>query len=96
MGLIQYLALRVVHLKLEGRITRIRSASNIPVRYHLFEKRDFCEADATLRRRYAEARRFAVRVLDRLQKMPVARRLERLRRWNALPAPAKLRDLAAA
>ncbi len=45
MGLIQYLALRVVHLKLEGRITRIRSASNIPVRYHLFEKPVRVDAD---------------------------------------------------
>jgi len=65
------------------------------VRYHLFGKKRFSDSDPLVRRRYADARRFALRLLARLEGLPAHRRIRELRRWNSLPAPLQVRELAA-
>lgn len=82
-----------------GRLSRRRrlgEQQRVWVRYHLFAKKRFSDPDGRLRRRYRDARRFAVRLLDRLDGMPARRRIRELRRWNSLPAAAKVRELASA
>ncbi|MFQ5718691.1 MAG: hypothetical protein ACE5IK_04000 [Acidobacteriota bacterium] len=61
------------------------------IRYHLLDKHQFDEPDEAVRRRYEDARRHAVRVLDGLMGLDPAALIDVLRRWNALPAPLKLR-----
>ncbi|MFQ5670468.1 MAG: hypothetical protein ACE5HD_08125 [Acidobacteriota bacterium] len=66
------------------------------MRYHLFEKQVYTDADAAVRQRYEDARRFAVRLLNRLEKLPRSRRIWELRRWNDLPASWKVHELSVA
>jgi hypothetical protein len=79
--------------RLAGR-PRLHPGQRVWVRYHLFEKPCYCREEDGVRERYEEARRLAVRLLDRLEGMTAAHRIRELRRWNALPAPLKLRELA--
>lgn len=65
------------------------------VRFHLFHKKRFRDGDPAVRRRYRDARRFALRFLERLDGLPARQRIAELRRWSALPAPAMVRELAA-
>lgn len=64
------------------------------VRYHLFHKKRYSDADPLVRRRYHDARRFAVRLLDRLESLPARGRIRELRRWNAQTSQAMVRELA--
>jgi hypothetical protein len=75
-------------------LPRLRPAQRVWLRYHLFEKPCYCREEEGVRDRYEEARRFALRLLDRLEGMTAPGRIRELRRWNALPAPVKLRELA--
>jgi hypothetical protein len=63
------------------------------VRYHLFNKKRYTDPDPRLRRRYRDARRFAVRLLDRLESLPARARVRELRRWNSLTSQTKVREL---
>ncbi|TDI35519.1 MAG: hypothetical protein E2P03_00480 [Acidobacteria bacterium] len=65
------------------------------VRYHLFSKKRFNDPDPVVRRRYRDARRFALRLLERLEGLSARQRIRELRRWNSLPAQEKMRELAA-
>lgn len=75
---------------------RLGPGDRVFIRYHLFEKTVVDEAQQAIRRRYRDAGRFAVRLLDRLEGLPARMRLPELRRWNALPAVLKIRELSAA
>lgn len=79
--------------RLGGR-RRLKESERRWVRYHLFDKKRFTDADSRVRRRYRDARRFAVRLLDRLERLPPRSRIRELRRWNAQTAPAMVRELA--
>ena len=79
--------------RLSGRQT-LTATERLWVRYHLFEKRLFCDEELPVRQRYEDARRFAVRFLARLDRLPTSHRVSELRRWNTLPGPIKIRDLA--
>jgi hypothetical protein len=65
------------------------------LRYHLFERGACAEADPALRRRYREARRLAVRFLDRLGPLERGERLRRLRGFHRASFHEKLRAHAA-
>ncbi len=80
--------------RLAGRPV-LRDRERVWLRYHLFEKPRYCDADPGVRRRYEDARRLVVRFLDRLEGLPAARRIRELRRWDALPGPDKVRELVA-
>lgn len=77
--------------RLSGQV-RLDPAQRQWVRFHLFEKHCYIEDDDRVRSRYEEARRHAVRILDRLAELPAPARVRALRRWNALPAPLKMRQ----
>ena len=62
------------------------------VRFHLFDKHRYDDDDDEVRGRYEEARRRAIHILERLSELPRRLRVSVLRRWNALPAPLKLRQ----
>jgi hypothetical protein len=81
--------------RLAGRPV-LRAGERLWLRYHLFEKPRFCDANTAVRQRYEDARRFAVRFLNRLEDLPAQHRVAELRRWDALPGPEKVRELAAA
>ncbi|MFQ5767152.1 MAG: hypothetical protein ACE5ID_04125 [Acidobacteriota bacterium] len=81
--------------RLSGR-TRLLREERLWTRHHLFEKVVFIEGDPLVRRRYEEARRLAVRLLDRLEQLPLSRRLKELRRWNQLSPQQMLLDLDSA
>jgi hypothetical protein len=80
--------------RLLGR-SRLRTGERLWIRHQVFERRDCAEDDPELRQRYRDARRLAVRLLDRLEPMAGAERLAALRSWNALSGPEKLRQLGA-
>jgi hypothetical protein len=79
--------------KLSRRLS-LREEDRLWVRHHLFEKHGFVDAEGLPADRYREARRLAVRLLDRVKDLPPRARLVELRRWNDLPAPLKVRELA--
>ena len=79
--------------RLSGR-RRLRPDQRQWVRYHLFGKKRFNDPDPAVRRRYSDARRFALRLMERLEGLSAHRRIRELRRWNNLPAQVKMRELA--
>ena len=89
-------ALVVSHFlgRLAGR-RRLHPDQRRWMRYHLFGKKRFSDPDPRVRRRYKDARRFALRLLGRLEELPAHGRIRELRRWNSLPAPLQVRELAA-
>jgi hypothetical protein len=89
-------ALVVSHFlgRLSGR-RRLSPDQRQWVHYHLFGKKRFNDPDPVVRGRYREARRFALRLIERLEGLSAHRRIRELRRWNNLPAQAKMRELAA-
>lgn len=88
-------ALVVGHfLARHARRAALREEERLWLRHHLFEKRDVAEPEPAIAARYREARRLAVRLLDRLGGMTRSERLAWLRRWNRLPAAEKVRQLA--
>lgn len=60
------------------------------LRQHLFLARAFVDRDPEVRRRYDDASRFALRFLRTLERLPVASRLDRLRRFHRAPLAGKL------
>ena len=88
-------ALVVSHFlgRLSGR-RRLSPEQRQWVRFHLFGKKRFNDPDPLVRRRYDDARRFALRLMGRLEGLSAHRRIRELRRWNSLPAPVQMRELA--
>jgi len=70
-----------------GRLDRDRRAW---LRNHLFHARTFCDDDPGTRNRYDEASRFALRFLQLMEQLPVARRLETLRRFHRASLAGKM------
>jgi len=60
------------------------------LRFHLFDKSRFCDADPEVRQRYVEARLWAVRLLDALPALTVERRIAALRRFHRANGGGKL------
>ncbi len=81
--------------RLAGR-PRLRERERIWLRHHLFMKKRYRDPDPAVRQRYRDARRFALRMLARLEALPAADRIRELRRWNNQPATVRVRELAAA
>jgi len=52
------------------------------LRFHLFDKIQFCDDDPAVRQRYQDARSWAVRLIDTLPALPVERRIATLRRFH--------------
>ena len=77
-----------------ARRAALQEGERLWLRHHLFEKREVAEPEAEIAARYREARRLAVRLLDRLSGLPRAEGLARLRRWNGLSAVEKVREIA--
>jgi len=61
------------------------------VRYHLFRKPRFSDPDSSVRDRYRDAARYAVRYLERLDRLPRRRRVRDLRRFSRMSHQQKLR-----
>jgi len=60
------------------------------LRHHLFDKNRYCDGDASVRSRYRDARRWAVRLLDALPRIGKRHRIEALRAFHAAGAADKL------
>ena len=60
------------------------------LRHHLFHARTYCDDDPRIRNRYNEASRLALRFLQSLEPLPVARRVETLRRFHRASLAGKL------
>ena len=78
-----------------GGLRRLPAEAVAWVRYHLFHKPRYADPDPTVRRRYEEAARFAVRYLRRLDRLPAARRIADLRRFSRMSHHQKLGLLGA-
>jgi hypothetical protein len=60
------------------------------LRHHLFHARRYSDSDPAVRQRYDDASRFALRFLTSLERKPVAKRLNRLRRFHRAPLSEKI------
>lgn len=69
---------------------RLSGEDSAWIRFHLFEKVEFCDPDPEIRQRYRTASRLAARYLDWLEKLAPLRRLCDLRRFHRMPPPVKL------
>jgi hypothetical protein len=76
---------------LAGSSSRLPARGRIWLRRSLFDDARFRDDDAASRERYRDAARWAVRLLDRLERLDSARRIDALRRFHAADVPAKLR-----
>jgi len=63
------------------------------LRYHLFDKRDFVEADSEVRSRYRDAARYGWRFLAGIEGLPAGRRLAALREFHHRTHHQKLAHL---
>ncbi len=75
---------------LAGSGTRLRQEHRVWLRHQLFEGCRYCDEEATVRARYREAARWAVRFLNALVELDAAQRLRLLRRFHALDTPGKI------
>jgi len=71
-----------------GRARRLAPGRRVWLRHHLFHKREFTSGDPAVRARYADAVRFALAFLRRLDARPAAARLALLRRFDRAPLDA--------
>jgi hypothetical protein len=76
---------------LAGRVGKLDTLRRLWLRRRLFETGSFREKDASLRRRYREARRWSVKLLDGLVGRRPADRLASLRRFHDAGPREKLR-----
>jgi hypothetical protein len=74
-----------------GRTGSIGGPRRAWLRYHLFEKGGWCDADTRVRERYREAARWARRFLDALGTLAPGERIAALRRFHRAGVPGKLR-----
>ena len=75
---------------LSGTRGRLHDRHRIWLRHHLFLKHRFCDERLSVRRRYEDAARWAVRFLDRIARVRRERRLGVLREFHRASAPAKV------
>jgi hypothetical protein len=75
---------------LSGRRGRLVEPQRVWLRHHLFAKHRFCDERVGVRRRYEEAARWAVRLLDQLPRLATERRIGVLREFHRASARAKV------
>lgn len=75
---------------LAGRAPRLDPARRIWLRRRLFDGGRYCDKDPQVRRRYEDAARWAVRMLDALLRLSAAECIDTLRRFHATNAAGKL------
>jgi hypothetical protein len=73
-----------------GSRPRLDDATRHWLRHHLFDKVRFCDEDPRVRRRYSDAARWAVRLIDALPRIEVERRIETLRRFHHAGTAGKM------
>jgi hypothetical protein len=76
---------------LAGSSSRLSARGRIWLRRRLFDEVHFRDDDADARDRYRDAARWAVRLLDHLELLGSADRVDALRRFHSADVPAKLR-----
>lgn len=74
-----------------GHRPRIEAHKKAWLRYHLFDKGDFCEEDPQVRARYRDAARWAVRFLEAMEWLEPPARIEVLRDFHRAGGWEKLR-----
>jgi hypothetical protein len=80
---------------LAGRAARALSVEErLWLRHHLFDKNRYSDEDETVRARYRDARRWALRLLDALSDMRRSHRIDALRAFHAAGAGGKLELIA--
>ncbi len=79
-----------------GRTQHLGPAAVAWIRFHLFEKHRFSDPDRSIRCRYEDAARYAVRYLKHLEGLEPRHRLRSLRRFSRMNQRRKLRAIAAA
>lgn len=75
---------------LAGRGPRLAPAQRLWLRHHLFHKRAYSDRDPEVRARYDRASRFALRFLERLERVPSRGRVGTLRRFHRACLSEKL------
>jgi hypothetical protein len=68
---------------------RVDPGRRLWLRGHLFHARTYCDQDETVRTRYEDASRMALRFLESLERRPAGTRLETLRRFHRAPLSGK-------
>ena len=76
---------------LAGSAPRLGERRRLWLRHQLFEKVTYCDDDLDIRDRYRQAARWAVKLIDTLPRLSVARRLGTLRRFHREDGGGKLR-----
>lgn len=69
---------------------RLSPDERLWLRHHLFDKNRFCDEDSSVRSRYRDARRWALRLLDALPRFGMRHRIDALRAFHAASAAGKL------
>jgi len=72
------------------RLTRLSQVDSAWIRFHLFEKGDYVDADPDVRARYHDASRFAARYVRQLDLLPATQRPRQLRRFHRMSPQAKI------
>lgn len=75
---------------LAGRSRRLDVHQRLWLRHRLFERWRYREEDPAVCRRYGDAARWAVQLIDRLARLEPASRIDRLRRFHDLSTAGKL------
>ncbi|HXV75104.1 MAG TPA: hypothetical protein VD788_02215 [Candidatus Polarisedimenticolaceae bacterium] len=79
---------------LAGARSRLAPAARRWLRHHLFDKVRYSEPDPSVRQRYRDARRWAVRLIDGLAGLDADDRIGLLRRFHREPTSGKLSLIA--
>jgi hypothetical protein len=76
------------------RTSRLSQADRAWIRFHLFEKGIFSDPDPEVRSRYRDASRFAVRYVDRLDRLSPPNRVRELKRFHRMSSQAMVGHLS--
>lgn len=76
---------------LAGRARRLTDGGRVWLDWHLFHRRAWSDPDPRVRQRYHDATRWALRFLDRWERMRLGARLDVLRRFHDATANGKIR-----
>ena len=90
----KYLMLRMFVGKLR-RASRLSAGDSKWIRFHIFEKSEFAQADPDVRARYRDASRLASRYVSRLDTMALSGRPRELRRFHRMTPQEKIGHIAA-
>ena len=85
----KYLMLKLFVGKMR-RLTKLSPKDSAWIRFHLFEKGDFVDADPDVRARYHDASRFAARYVTQLDLLPATQRPHELKLFHRMSPQAKI------